>query len=1398
MDVLDAVRELHLNLLPVDWVDHLWSKDFAGEKNIPDEYDSQMPNVNYSFLMDNLAEAIEGWDSGHNSSNMAFKKSWHTLIKNNVEYKGLICLISVFLDIENKEPKKATYVLAFSASRLYIALLSIPGSLACNIFNDTLYDLVLTIFTNSFSLIPKKSANKKNKKKKQDRMEEDTDKDDSVSELSEWDKQDVLQRLTVMLDGLSLCLRELSLKGEDESLALTVKTLVKMTQLEWQTNVFQHSPKPNTVGDVILKSYNVLQQLCNSDHGEVELTIKTIMKFFLPTLVINEENIKMAGRSNFSSYDNTIVFVSRLLDNFQKDALYGVKAVIQQLCVRMPDKADIRVKAIPQVVQLLGFLPYSAFEDLILWIVSLAHSDSVKYRICAIEVIAKLLNVSDIPYSSSLENSLNDNDVLNISVNYGVENSQSKRQIKLLYKFLVGAILSRSLDASPILRSKCLSIFGSLLLSDHSEIKEIMRELFATPHKGSGLSKAERCKSYFDYQEYFSTNTSKLTLPVNVLPSGHSILYHTELFTKDEKVFVRKNALQLICNVILYNKFWLSSERLEILVASSRDISLMIRKMIVKSLTDILLLYPSKVLVESWVHGVVSLIADNDMKCQEKVIDLVKSVILENLAVYEKTDSPRTKLPWVVLSTIALMGKRILLKFACRTWCINKSITKKTFLTLQSHIGTENNFAAWFFIVCLTEFEDFPSPGFLADYFWENIHNHEADETLSQLVVEAVFLNWKGFDKNTQNKLYLELKKSLESYSVPLFLISRYLDMCFLTDRDQTKLWSGHLVEVCEEYIKKHIAPGCSNKIAEGTLCCCIHTLGDATHFQPGVSREVINYLANVIDPSLDFIEDNHGTIGKWCGFVSDNVKAVTIVALGKICLQNHFIAKKYATVFAHVLKEDSKPAVKINAMAALTDLCVRFTSVVEDNLGDMCVMLKDKDVQVRTHSLKLILQLIQEDYLKPKGALFFYLLIMLRDPVISVREIIQAFFTNMLLKRNGSIMCHYFIQAIFFFNDYLGSGSFNKRRLSAKERMVFALAGASNFYDRGQIYKYMLSNMRDDHRFKLSNRICSDILDAVTKRKIPLDRMGVSILKDALFALACDEMRLENLRKVDDDASVKESDEIGDIGGGEAVLGIAKKVFISQIVKANYVESIVPTITKLKRMLAALKSPLVRDLMICLRELMKDFKNEINDIFHADPELAAEIALDLKDVTEEEDQLSDPFAEFNVKEVRARCEQLSEMALCEKMGIVTPLKKMQSQSLSFLRPSSSGLVTQIQLPSSMGCNLPVRLTPPRGVDRNSFDQYSGSCSPSSSISSRNSSEDSSEIPLSDSHSISPSFSMCSQERNCLDDEDDSPILGNSTQGKKRTSSEFSSPGGSAIGSGPIKPKKKVNRRKKK
>ena len=49
------------------------------------------------------------------------------------------------------------------------------------------------------------------------------------------------------------------------------------------------------------------------------------------------------------------------------------------------------------------------------------------------------------------------------------------------------------------------------------------------------------------------------------------------------------------------------------------------------------------------------------------------------------------------------------------------------------------------------------------------------------------------------------------------------------------------------------------------------------------------------------------------------------------------------------------------------------------------------------------------------------------------------------------------------------------------------------------------------------------------------------------------------------------------------------------------------------KHKLEKLKSPLLDNLMNCLRELMKDYKNEVKEILAADKQLATEIQYDLK-----------------------------------------------------------------------------------------------------------------------------------------------------------------------------------------
>ena len=61
------------------------------------------------------------------------------------------------------------------------------------------------------------------------------------------------------------------------------------------------------------------------------------------------------------------------------------------------------------------------------------------------------------------------------------------------------------------------------------------------------------------------------------------------------------------------------------------------------------------------------------------------------------------------------------------------------------------------------------------------------------------------------------------------------------------------------------------------------------------------------------------------------------------------------------------------------------------------------------------------------------------------------------------------------------------------------------------------------------------------------------------------------------------------------------------------------PIVIALKRKLEEMRSPLIDDLMSYLREIMKDYKNEVKEILSADKQLAAEIQFDLVKWEEEQ-----------------------------------------------------------------------------------------------------------------------------------------------------------------------------------
>lgn len=105
--------------------------------------------------------------------------------------------------------------------------------------------------------------------------------------------------------------------------------------------------------------------------------------------------------------------------------------------------------------------------------------------------------------------------------------------------------------------------------------------------------------------------------------------------------------------------------------------------------------------------------------------------------------------------------------------------------------------------------------------------------------------------------------------------------------------------------------------------------------------------------------------------------------------------------------------------------------------------------------------------------------------------------------------------------------------------------------------------------------------------------------------------MKLCSLRRPTavDDADV---DDPEPAAAGVEIVELARKA-LSQAVKQSTIENIIPTVVSLKHVLAQKRHPLMRELMIYLRELVKDYKSEIHEIFAADPQLAVEIEYDLK-----------------------------------------------------------------------------------------------------------------------------------------------------------------------------------------
>ncbi|XP_055997299.1 condensin-2 complex subunit D3-like isoform X2 [Ostrea edulis] len=1324
LKTVEALSAFSLQNLGEEWVKLCWDSDFEeipaleplAESGIV-ENEHHVQNLHHlSSVMDDWIDKKEGLEG---------EGFWMVLVENDFSHKDLIVLLAYLVEAGSKRgsnvQQRGAAVLSSSS---YFKLLTIPGSAAFKVFHPVLFEKCVDILKQWNLNVPGKrkksvspACSQKRKKNRGNRTQRSRDSTGSIEEFPESsDEEDIspqeMSKLTKLylsvLQDLIDMLMVTSLRHSESSAYHTVQVLCTLTRQG--AEIFDESFQNFTNSDRrYLKrlpaaglAYKGLQLLSLPLHGHVNTIINAICKSLLPNLLMVIGDNRVAAQTIpkpvLTTRDQALNFIKYLMKS-EARCLASVRTLLQHLCTKVTDRAEYRTKCAQTVVSVLQEMPSEPYGKMVEWFFRLSKHAKMSNRAFALEIVSLLLNSPERELDGNLP----------------PEVASYVRHTSLL-----GILLDRCSDAAPTVRARAIAAFSQCFTTADTGIRNTLKEI-VTPVAGPRPAHAQHLiptpevenrvlpLTEMSESEIVTDKTAENAqpqenneeTPINMaprvppktpfhqvaltpfnpnLPDEQGVLSMLRRRARDEKVNVRKAALQALECVIKFEAPDYRRQDLDVLVERCRDPALSVRKQALQSLTDLLLAMPTeKPLQKCWLDGVLPLVIDRESTLQEKCMETLEEIVLNNVAPVNRSKDEGHQLVWNLLEIMTQFEScdlRRYLQKACRHWARVGKIKSNLTKSLESHVGTRNNQAAWMLLAELAPAVQKISHSFLVEY-WEK-HAGSTDETevyTLQRVLTVMGCCARHVPADRRDQLIDTLKDRLKKFDSPPELISTTINtlskLCeakaealgLISERE---IWCTELLTSCDKYLSKVILQQDGGAVNEDLAIRHLFTLGEIAQLCPArtpkrvflivqsmVAAPCITTTQTVLSSQApsdncnsgsshdnsngDHSGDsNHNTEAQTSGSsqqtqftqftqltqfrgsrMSNRIRAFAFIALGKLCLQNADLAKKCVAALARELEISDDPTIRNNIVIILCDLCVRYTTTVELYMPSIAACLKDSAPLVRKQTLILITRLLQEDFLKWKGALFFRFITTVLDEKREIAEFSEYCLIHVLLQRKPAMFSNHFMECIFHFNAYEGHSAYNKFTQNEREKKIFSLRGSAKERDRLKLYTFMLEHMTDEQRFQMTAKICTEILGGVVDNVIPLDNTSSSLLKDALAILSCKEIKLSSLKTKPQEDAGGDEQEMAAI-----VIATAKKTLISQVVKKNVIENIVPIVVSLKHMLEKHRSPVLKDLMYYLRELMQDYKSEVKDILSADRQLAKEIEFDLRKFEEEQEEI--------------------------------------------------------------------------------------------------------------------------------------------------------------------------------
>ncbi|XP_069578567.1 condensin-2 complex subunit D3 [Brachyistius frenatus] len=1233
MELTSALHFLKLNQVSEAWVDAVWDLEFTERRPLEEEEVAASKDKAFRKLYQCLL--AHAADTQHAAGSDAASQSvWAILRENGMSVKSLVAVLSFFvLTGKAKGADVQQRVCGLDAAALYLLLLTIPGSIANKAFHEVLLDTCSDLSSHCWpqdagkrrkkdGLKSSQSEGKRSKLQRRDTPEMEVDEEEEEEELhfSGQDLMKIRDAVALLVQSLLRLVQMFPLKERVQSSSHCMQVFSKLLYFEPVTGEINFAAVRDVceLRSVPEMSFYGLQLLCSPKHGDQKESLRTLFHRLLYVILMMSKAdrgkpvLLVPSQTVLATRDRALQFVCHLVDELKELTLPFLQILLQHICFQMVEKSEFRghgAQAVGLLTSRMGSTDYACF---IRWLFNFSRHSKMVHRLFSVDVVMVLLEQSERKPEESPDPEL---------------------ACFLTHKFLIQNVLfARRMDESATVQGHALTCLAQCLELPSLNVTRAVHHLFSatatqTVLEGEVTEGTLGChKTYrslpFRTVEISSANSSGCDAKENV-----ALLLRR---VGDSKTNVRKSALQALLGLLKHGVVLMSWENLETLSDRCRDPAVSVKKKALQCVGELLSAKPeSRVVQKAWLQGVVPAVVDSESSVQDKALEALDQVLLSQVKLYSASRhlDAGQRLAWDLLGLLCHECQNLSRYFsrAFTIWSKQKKFGATLITNLISHTEAEHAAGAWLLLSKVVASSPGLPYGKILDAWDSMVSSKDVNVTTCCNILSVLGDIATHLNEDTRDRIVCDLMSWLKTFTLSLEVISAAVETLYQfghgEDIKQTQAFlnqhCGELVSICEAYLADIIlSENGTNNLNEELMVKHLHTLGVASlHCPAKVGKRTVLLAESVLTTHSDKLAECREELPVSlplsqfkANCLPTRVRAHGVITLGKLCLQHEHLVQKYLPVFARELEVGAEVAVRNNVVVIMCDLCVRYTNIVDHYIPNISACLRDDEAVIREQTLIMLTNLLQEEFVKWKGSLFFRFMVALVDPVPALASLCEYCLLHLLLKKNPEMFSQHFIECIFHFNSYSKHKSYNKFPQSEREKIRFSLKGDQHREKRFRIYRFLLEHFTDAQRFNITNKINQTILVGFADKEMPLDADGADILSETFNILSLKEMKLQAISSPPGDAAGEEAKEENMATMAKAFLQVAQKKVVSQVQKKAFIQNTVPLIISLKNLLEQKRSPVLRDLMTYLQVTMQHYRTEVKQFFSGDEQLAAEV----------------------------------------------------------------------------------------------------------------------------------------------------------------------------------------------